>query len=187
MSGFAQSFYTKPISNGNMTNANHLACFSANEMHCPISSWRVMKKVIRKLSTIFMFQKNTKTFPVVKPCFKLFPWYSDKSQDQAITATTPQYKEKLTPIGEQFSTNLSSCDLAVPGSPRSNTLMSPLRVRPSGSLTHKCTQNDNSSMHTIDTMNAMAGKVHVKNPQFDTRYTVYKGWLLSTCTTVNHW
>jgi len=43
--------------------------------------------------------------------------------------------ETLTPTGEQFSTNLSSCDLAVPGSPSNSTLMSPRRVRPSGSLT----------------------------------------------------
>lgn len=42
--------------------------------------------------------------------------------------------EVYTPIGATFSTNLSSCDLAVPGSPRSNILMSPRRVRPSGSL-----------------------------------------------------
>lgn len=39
-----------------------------------------------------------------------------------------------TPIGEQRSTNFSSWDLAVPGSPSISKLMSPLRVRPSGSL-----------------------------------------------------
>lgn len=41
---------------------------------------------------------------------------------------------ELTPIGEQFSTNLSSWLLAVPGSPNNSKLMSPLRVKPSGSL-----------------------------------------------------
>lgn len=40
--------------------------------------------------------------------------------------------EVYTPIGDTFSTNLSSWLLAVPGSPSSRTLMSPLRVRPSG-------------------------------------------------------
>lgn len=39
-----------------------------------------------------------------------------------------------TPIGEHLSTNFSSWDLAVPGSPSISRLMSPLRVRPSGSL-----------------------------------------------------
>lgn len=40
----------------------------------------------------------------------------------------------LTPMGEHFSTNFNSWDLAVPGSPSINRLMSPRRVRPSGSL-----------------------------------------------------
>lgn len=35
-------------------------------------------------------------------------------------------------MGETFSTNLSSCDLAVPGSPSMRTLMSPRRRMPSG-------------------------------------------------------
>ena len=39
-----------------------------------------------------------------------------------------------TPIGATFSTNFSSWLLAVPGSPSSSTLMSPRRVKPSGSL-----------------------------------------------------
>lgn len=37
-------------------------------------------------------------------------------------------------MGEHFSTNFSSWDLAVPGSPSISRLMSPRRVRPSGSL-----------------------------------------------------
>ena len=41
---------------------------------------------------------------------------------------------QLTPIGATFSTNLSSWLFAVPGSPNSSKLMSPRRVRPSGSL-----------------------------------------------------
>lgn len=40
----------------------------------------------------------------------------------------------LTPMGEHFSTNFSSWDLAVPGSPSISRLMSPRRVSPSGSL-----------------------------------------------------
>lgn len=39
-----------------------------------------------------------------------------------------------TPMGEHFSTNFSSWDLAVPGSPSISKLMSPRRVSPSGSL-----------------------------------------------------
>ena len=39
-----------------------------------------------------------------------------------------------TAMGATLSTNLRSCDLAVPGSPRRRTLMSPLRVRPSGRI-----------------------------------------------------
>lgn len=41
----------------------------------------------------------------------------------------------LTPMGEHLSTNFSNWDLAVPGSPNINKLISPLRVRPSGNLT----------------------------------------------------
>lgn len=37
-------------------------------------------------------------------------------------------------MGEHFSTNFSSWDLAVPGSPSISRLMSPRRVSPSGSL-----------------------------------------------------
>ena len=44
------------------------------------------------------------------------------------------FPDVYTPIGETFSTNFNNCDLAVPGSPRSKTLISPLLVRPSGSL-----------------------------------------------------
>lgn len=40
----------------------------------------------------------------------------------------------LTPMGEHFSTNFSSWDLAVPGSPSISRLISPRRVSPSGSL-----------------------------------------------------
>jgi len=40
----------------------------------------------------------------------------------------------LTAMGEHRSTNLSSWDLAVPGSPSISRLMSPLRFKPSGSL-----------------------------------------------------
>lgn len=40
--------------------------------------------------------------------------------------------EVYTAIGETFSTNFNNCDLAVPGSPSNNTLMSPRRVNPSG-------------------------------------------------------
>ena len=39
-----------------------------------------------------------------------------------------------TAIGATLSTNFNSCDLAVPGSPSSKMLMSPLRVKPSGNL-----------------------------------------------------
>ena len=46
----------------------------------------------------------------------------------------PSGTNKLTPMGEQFSTNFSSCDFAVPGSPSNNRLMSPLLVNPSGNL-----------------------------------------------------
>lgn len=42
--------------------------------------------------------------------------------------------QALTPMGEHFSTNFSSWDLAVPGSPSISRLMSPRRVSPSGSL-----------------------------------------------------
>ena len=41
--------------------------------------------------------------------------------------------EVQTAMGATRSTNLSNCDLAVPGSPRRRTLMSPRRLRPSGS------------------------------------------------------
>lgn len=42
--------------------------------------------------------------------------------------------EVYTPMGATFSTNFSSWDLAVPGSPSNRMLMSPRRVNPSGSL-----------------------------------------------------
>lgn len=42
--------------------------------------------------------------------------------------------QALTPMGEHCSTNFSSWDLAVPGSPSISRLMSPRRVSPSGSL-----------------------------------------------------
>lgn len=42
--------------------------------------------------------------------------------------------QTLTPMGEHFSTNFRSWDLAVPGSPNISKLMSPRRVSPSGSL-----------------------------------------------------
>lgn len=48
--------------------------------------------------------------------------------------TASGHLEPRTPMGEHFSTNFSSCDLAVPGSPSISKLMSPLRVSPSGSL-----------------------------------------------------
>lgn len=40
--------------------------------------------------------------------------------------------EVYTAIGATLSTNFNNCDLAVPGSPKRSTLMSPLRVKPSG-------------------------------------------------------
>lgn len=52
-----------------------------------------------------------------------------------------------TPIGEHLSTNLSSWDLAVPGSPSISRLMSPLRVRPSGSLE----ETGNAKLHIAST------------------------------------
>jgi hypothetical protein len=39
-----------------------------------------------------------------------------------------------TEIGATLSTNFKNCDLAVDGSPRSSTLISPLNLIPSGSL-----------------------------------------------------
>lgn len=42
--------------------------------------------------------------------------------------------EVYTAIGATFSTNLSNCDFAVPGSPNNKTLMSPRRVNSSGRL-----------------------------------------------------
>ncbi len=47
-------------------------------------------------------------------------------------AAEEPFPEVYTATGATFSTNFNNCDLAVPGSPRSKTLMSPRRVRPSG-------------------------------------------------------
>lgn len=44
------------------------------------------------------------------------------------------FPEVYTEIGATLSTNFKSWDFAVPGSPRSSKLMSPLLVRPSGNL-----------------------------------------------------
>lgn len=44
------------------------------------------------------------------------------------------FPDVYTPIGATFSTNLSNCDFAVPGSPNIKALMSPLLVKPSGSF-----------------------------------------------------
>lgn len=58
----------------------------------------------------------------------------DKEQKGEKGCTASGHLEPRTPMGEHFSTNFSSCDLAVPGSPSISKLMSPLRVSPSGSL-----------------------------------------------------
>lgn len=47
-------------------------------------------------------------------------------------AAEEPFPEVYTDIGETFSTNFNNCDLAVPGSPSSKTLMSPLSLAPSG-------------------------------------------------------
>lgn len=44
------------------------------------------------------------------------------------------FPDVYTEIGATLSTNFRSCDFAVPGSPRSNKLISPLLVNPSGNL-----------------------------------------------------
>lgn len=49
-------------------------------------------------------------------------------------AADEPFPEVYTPIGDTCSTNLSSWDLAVPGSPNSSMFMSPLRFNPSGIL-----------------------------------------------------
>lgn len=58
----------------------------------------------------------------------------DMEQKREKRCTTGGHLKSHTPMGEHFSTNFSSWDLAVPGSPSISKLMSPLRVRPSGSL-----------------------------------------------------
>lgn len=57
-----------------------------------------------------------------------------KEQKEETSCTTRGSLKPPTPMGEHFSTNFSSWDLAVPGSPSISKLMSPLRVSPSGSL-----------------------------------------------------
>ena len=57
-----------------------------------------------------------------------------KGQEDEMSRTTTRHLKPPTPMGEHFSTNFSSWDLAVPGSPSISKLMSPLRVSPSGSL-----------------------------------------------------
>lgn len=51
-----------------------------------------------------------------------------------MSCTVSRDLKSPTPMGEHFSTNFSSWDLAVPGSPSISKLMSPRRVSPSGSL-----------------------------------------------------
>lgn len=65
------------------------------------------------------------------------------------------WSRALTPIGEHFSTNLSSWDLAVPGSPNISRLMSPRRVSPSGSLREFRQVN-----HTASTRSRDSGRSH---------------------------
>ena len=49
-------------------------------------------------------------------------------------AALEPFPEVYTAMGATFSTNLRSCDFAVPGSPRSSTLMSPRSRIPSGRI-----------------------------------------------------
>lgn len=68
--------------------------------------------------------------------YLLGPWSSvlRGEEKEEVSYTVSRDLKSPTPMGEHFSTNFSSWDLAVPGSPSISKLMSPRRVSPSGSL-----------------------------------------------------
>ena len=76
---------------------------------------------------------------------------------------------ELTPIGATFSTNLSSWLLAVPGSPSRRMLMSPLLVRPSGSLFREPPINRHAIAFLMSRLPYMEGEIDLGVESRDAR------------------
>uniref|UniRef100_A0AAG5CRG8 Uncharacterized protein n=1 Tax=Anopheles atroparvus TaxID=41427 RepID=A0AAG5CRG8_ANOAO len=109
-----------------------MPAFAIEIVCCSIASW-----IATRSSSFILSNSSIQTTPpsastIAPPSMTKLRVAGSRITDAVRPAALEPLPEVYTAIGATFSTNLSSCDLAVPGSPSSRILMSPRRVNPSG-------------------------------------------------------